>query len=193
MKKVILSLAILVATSFASFAAIDNKTENTTSVCKSKTECLVNGTCPDNSSCTAKKEKTPKCCKAFEGIDLSAEQKAKLAELRKSCIADREKNKVSKDKKSNLSDEQKKQLKAERKAKHLEARKKYLENVKAILTPEQYNQFLENSYLSSHHKKADMKGKGAKMHRKGDGKRFGRKGDKNKMASKTDRQNKNAA
>lgn len=186
MKKVILSLAILVATSMASFAATDNKTENATNACQSNTECPVNGTCPE------KKEKTAKCCKAFEGIDLTAEQKAKLAELRKNCTADKEKNKESKDKKSNLTDEQKKQLKGERKAKHLEARKKYLESVKAILTPEQYNQFLENSYLSKNHKKSDMKGKGAKMHRKGDGKRMDRKGDNNKMARKADRQNKNA-
>lgn len=186
MKKVILSLAILVATSMASFASTDNKNDNVTSVCKSQTECPVNGVC------TEKKEKTPKCCKAFEGIDLTAEQKAKLAELQKGCTADRDKNKASKDKKDNLTKEQKKQLKAERRAKHLEARKKYLENVKSILTPEQYNKFLENSYLSSHHKKADMKSKGAKMHRKGDGKRFDRKGDNNKMARKGDRQNKNA-
>lgn len=186
MKKVILSLAILVATAMASFAATDNKTENATKACKSTTECPVNGTCPEN------KEKTAKCCKAFEGINLTAEQKAKLAELRKNCTAEREKNKETKGKKCNLSDEQKRQLKAECKAKCLEARKKYLESVKSILTPEQYNQFLENSYLSKNHKKCDMRGKGMKMHRKCDGKRMDCKGDNKKAACKADRQNKNS-
>ena len=181
MKKVILSLAILVATSISAFAATDNKTETGAPACKTQTACSTKGACGD------KKEKGNRADKAFEGLGLTSEQQTKLAELRKSCASGKE-NKEAKDSaKSNLTDEQKKQLKAERRAKHLEARKKYLENVKAILTPEQYDKFLENSYLSKANKKSDGKGNGKKMQRKG---KDGKSGD-NKMARRGDRQNKN--
>lgn len=184
MKKVILSLAVLVATSISAFAATDNKTETGVPACTSQTACK------SKTACCEKKEKCNRAERAFEGIDLTAEQQTKLAELRKNCLAGKPAKvcKEAKDNcKSNLTDEQKKQMKAERRAKQFEARKKYLEGVKSILTPEQYNKFLENSYLSKSAKKVDGKCHGKKMHRKGDN----RRNDSNKMARKGDRQNKN--
>lgn len=194
MKKVILSLAILVATSISAFAATDNNADAKSPACKSQTTCSRNGVCGD------KKDKPCKRDKAFEGINLTAEQKSKLEELRKNreearknkvegkaCCKDSKECKDKKDcPKNNLTAEQKKQMKAELKAKKLEAKKKYLNDVKSILTPEQYNQFLENSYLS----KSDVKGHGKKMHRKGD--KMNRHRDGKRINKNVDRQNKNA-
>lgn len=169
MKKVILSLAVIVAISIPSFASNDNKTEN-------KASCAQTTCCAATTSCTQGKEKVGKADKAFEGLNLTAEQQTKLAELRKNRMAD--KGRVPKEKrdsvKGNLTVEQKKQLMEERQAKRLEARKKYLESVKAILTPEQYDKFLENSYLSKVSER-----KSGKMHvKKANGKRGMKKADR---------------
>lgn len=190
MKKVILSLAILVASSMSMFAATDNKTENKSATCTSQTTCNVNAKCGE------KKDRSAKANKAFEGLNLTAEQQAKLAELRKNCTANKENCTANKencdakkgcDSKSNLTDEQKKQLKAESKAKHLEARKKYLEDVKTILTPEQYTKFLENNYLSASKKNGNRKMQGMKMAQK----KHGKKGAGKNIAGKGERNNKN--
>lgn len=189
MKKVILSLAILVASSMSMFAATDNKTENKSATCTSQTTCNVNAKCGEKGE---KKDRSAKANKAFEGLNLTAEQQAKLAELRKNCTANKENCDAKKgcDSKSNLTDEQKKQLKAESKAKHLEARKKYLEDVKTILTPEQYTKFLENNYLSASKKNGNRKMQGMKMAqkkhgKKGAGKNIARKGERNNKNGKT--------
>lgn len=186
MKKVIFSLAILAATTFGAFAANDN---NTSGSCNANQECQAKAgkECRDKGSkqCTAKE----KAFNPFEGINLTEEQKTKLADLRKNCTAGKKDGKPGeKDgKKPELSREEKHKLAAERKAKHAEARKKYLADVKNILTPEQYTQFLENSYLAKGDRKKNMgRGKGP-GHRKGDGSFKGKcGGQKKEMSAKRD-------
>lgn len=161
MKKVILGLAILMATSISPISAKDNSTQNKTC---SNTECAQKGP-----QCGQRN----KSCKAFEGIELTAEQKTKIAELRKNCKENEVKNCEKKDKGDfkNMTEEQKKQFKAEMKAKRLEGKKKYLENLKSILTPAQYNKFLENHFLFGHKdskmKKAGKGGHDRKMAKEG--------------------------
>lgn len=80
--------------------------------------------------------------KAFEGIDLTAEQQKKLSDLRANRMGCAQNDKASG--KTQLTDEQRAAKRAEMQTKREEAKKKYLEDVKGILTPEQYAKFLEN-------------------------------------------------
>lgn len=184
MKRMILSLAILIAATASVFASGDNT--------------KVNDSCKNSKECTLSKKgngemrKNRKECSALEGLNLTQEQKTKLADLRKECMPSKKKgcdgkacndcaackdckdgksckeckdckagNGVCKNiKRDNLSREEKMKLKEERRARIVETRKKYLEGVKNILTPEQYDKFLENSYLSkaSNHKNFKSKG-----------------------------------
>lgn len=194
MKKVILSLAILAATSFGAFAANDNNSAN---ACKPSTECSDANACGQmkdgkanhggkkSEGCTANKKQA---VNPFEGLNLTDEQKTKLADLRKNCTAGKDKDAKMKDanaQKPELTKEERHKLAAERKAKKLEARKKYLADVKSILTPEQYTQFLENNYLAKDgHKMGSKKGKGGK-HFKG----HNPEGKKNMTAGKGNRKN----
>lgn len=63
---------------------------------------------------------------------------------------------------------------AEKAASAKNMRAEYLKNVKAILTPEQYVQFLENNYVNApqHHKKGKF-GKDGRKHKRHDNKNFG--------------------
>lgn len=200
MKRMILSLAILIAATASVFASGDNT--------------KVNDSCKNSKECTLSKKgngemrKNRKECSALEGLNLTQEQKTKLADLRKECMPSKKKgcdgkacndcaackdckdgksckeckdckagNGVCKNiKRDNLSREEKMKLKEERRARIVETRKKYLEGVKNILTPEQYNKFLENSYLSkaSNHKNFKSKGH-AKRYGKIHDKKRGRK------------------
>lgn len=186
MKKLVLSLAILVGSSFTILASNDNKTncENNSKAC---TECVNK----DGKSC--KKERGIKNIRAFEGLNLTTEQQTKLEALqnnfakeRKASKQAKEANKKDKDSKKNLTYEQKKQMKEEKRAKRLEAKKQYLAGIKSILTPEQYNKFLENNYLSKGEGKSS-KGKGYKMQGKRGDKKMGKRshGDK-KLNGKRD-------
>ncbi|MBD5173133.1 MAG: hypothetical protein HDT08_00660 [Bacteroidales bacterium] len=78
-----------------------------------------------------------KCDKAkqgpclFENLNLTDGQKAKIKDLKESQMKARE--------------DRKKEARAQRD----NARKDYLANLKTILTPEQYVQFLENNYMAA--------------------------------------------
>ena len=215
MKRMILSLAILIAATASVFASGDNTKVNDS--CKNRKECTL------SKKGNGEMRKNRKECSAFEGLNLTQEQKTKLADLRKECTPSKKKgcdgkacndcaackdckdgksckectackdckdgktckeckdckagNGVCKNmKRDNLSREEKMKLKEERRARIVETRKKYLEGVKNILTPEQYNKFLENSYLSkaSNHKNFKSKGH-AKRYGKIHDKKRGRK------------------
>lgn len=200
MKRMILSLAILIAATASVFASGDNTKVNDS--CKNRKECTL------SKKGNGEMRKNRKECSAFEGLNLTQEQKTKLADLRKECMPSKKKgcdgkacndcaackdckdgksckeckdckagNGVCKNmKRDNLSREEKMKLKEERRARIVETRKKYLEGVKNILTPEQYNKFLENSYLSkaSNHKNFKSKGH-AKRYGKTHDKKRGRK------------------
>ncbi len=168
MKKLILSLAIITAASFSAFAA--GQTDQNAKC--AKTECAKSGKCEKKESkCDADKKcdsDKKKCCKkgapgkqkghkkghgmkdgrggvqmrAFEGIELTAEQKQKLSDLRPQRM-ERPQNDKAKGK-TELTQEQRAAKRAEMQSKREEAMKKYNEEVKNILTPEQYAKFLEN-------------------------------------------------
>lgn len=115
--------------------------------------------CKNSKSCKAEcKGKRTGCKKNFEGkkrngacvfsnLNLTDDQKKKLAELRKNTFGDRKENKV-KDKKE-LTSEQRKQIKSELKAK----KSAFEAGVKNILTPEQYAKYTENKNAMKSHDK----------------------------------------
>lgn len=169
-----------------------------------------NCTCPqecrqicDNKQLCDKKGKCP-FEKEFAGLNLNDEQKAKIQKLfadrkaeRAKAFAERKaegKNKKEmkiegrKENRHNLDDQKRKEMRANLKAQRLEDQKKFLGEIKSILTPEQYTQFLENNFYA----KADG-GKGKPGFRKGGckgpkgdfkGHKGNRKGNKGHKANK---------
>lgn len=93
-------------------------------------------------------------CNPFEGLNLTGQQQAQLKELREQHAA-KNKEKCEKARKD----------KAEARECRKECKKNYLAQVKAILTPEQYVTFLENTYINTNNR-----GKAAMKNRKHDGK-----------------------
>lgn len=164
MKKVILSLAVLAVTSFSIMAA--NENNNAKNNEKARTECCKqkSGECKGKKD--GKSDREDKFMKAFEGLNLTDAQKSKLEELRKECQAKRDavkKDGEKKDKKENLTQEQKQQLKAEKMAKRQQEKQEMLNNIKSILTPEQYTKFLENNVKFSAKHDKGMKKMGKNM------------------------------
>ncbi|MBD5358220.1 MAG: hypothetical protein HDR88_14715 [Bacteroides sp.] len=169
MKKVILSFALLTASALPLLAQTDNSTAT--------------------NSQDAKKEQLAKMAKsvhrmanagpdkAFEGIELTDEQKTKLnaisfanhssADVKKGKDLKKEKDGEKQEK---MTPEQMRQLREERVAKQQEDRKTYLMQIKEILTPDQYIIFLENSYtLQDNGGRTPMMNKGGMgMNKKGD-------------------------
>lgn len=176
MKKILLSVAVL-STSMVAFAQSNSQS---TTKGTDKTEQTA---CSRDRKDNCKQRDGKKNffgSKAFDGIDLSAEQKTKLEALREANRSDRQamKKDESQNDRKNLTDEQRRQMRAERQAKRDAARKSYLEGVKQILTPEQYVQFLENNYMMQQDHGPMMKKDGKKM----DQRKEGRRGDKNGKA-----------
>lgn len=200
MKKVILGFAILAATSLSAMAANDN---NTTNKEKARTECSKqkSSDCKGKTvDCKGKKDgkcdRSEKCMKAFEGLNLTDAQKAKIEELQKECKAKRDANMKkggeNKDKKENLTPEQKQQRKAEMMARRKQEKQDFLNNVKSILTPEQYTKFLENNFkMAGNHEKGMRKGgknmKGQKVMQA----QKGKKGQRDDQKGQRNRQNGN--
>lgn len=178
MKKIILSLAIAIATSFGMMAMSQNP-ESTTRTELSAGKKAVgkhkHGKKDDSHGDKKDKKKGDKkdgkkamkgqkrpevrpINNPFQGIELTEQQKSQLSALQTSLKPQR----ISEEDKAKLSDEQKKALKEEQKVKRQNFKKDYLAGLKTILTPEQYVQFLENNYLQNNNKdlkKASKKGK----------------------------------
>lgn len=149
MKKKIFVIAILSVLT-ASTSLFAQKTES--KECKELN-------CERGDSCCMKIKYNP-----FSDLNLTAEQQTKLDNLRQEMKKDRkdavEKMKADKDK----------NRKAKKEAME-NGRKAYLAKVKEILTPEQYVQFLENSFLNAN--KAGMKNQKMKAHGPRDAKKGG--------------------
>lgn len=165
---------------------------------KTKTECK-KGECK-NGECKKGEKRTAKSfveSKAFEGINLTDAQKSKLEELSKANRAQRDEKSVQKpdkEDKKNLSKEDLQKMQSDIKAKRAENKNKFLNDVKSVLTPEQYTKFLENSYKMA----GNQKGKGIRQggkHMKGQmhaqkGKK-GMRGSENRQMGSTKKFNKN--
>lgn len=150
MKTKALALATLIfaASSSVCFAANDKKADS---------KCT-------NTECTHQKKCDKDCKKAinpFEGLNLTADQQAKLEALKQNCPAKAERQKADKQSKN---DEQKANMKAQR----AQGKRDFLAQVKGILTPEQYVQFLENSFVNAQNRHGNMDRNKGKMDGKKD-------------------------
>lgn len=139
MKKTFLSVMIAAVSMFTFTAmAQDNKCDN--NQCKKEA-------CGKQCGHEMKKD----CPNPFEGLNLTQEQKDKLGALQAPCKKDK-------------ADKQKQRQQRDSLARA--ARAQHLADIKAILTPEQYVQFLENLALQAPQK--DMKqGRGPRHDRRG--------------------------
>ena len=120
---------VSIAAAIVAFVAINASAQNTTS-----TSCTPQAKCQTTGNC--KKSKS-ECTSPFAGLNLNDTQKQAIKDLKKpSCKGDTE---TGKDRKT--------------------ARSEYLAKIKTILTPEQYQQFLENNFVkgASKHNKHGMK------------------------------------
>lgn len=168
MKKTILA-ATLIFLSISGFNAAAQNSKATDS--KAKTECPANCDCDRNKARKDKahkdrKDKGDKALRAFRGIDLNADQKAKIEALNAENKARRQAAKAANadKKKGELTDAQRQQMKADKK----KAKDAYVASVKSILTPDQFAQFEKNMQ----HSKAKSHDKRDKAHgKKGDNRR----------------------
>lgn len=101
-------------------------------------------TCTNGQQCTqAVKPRTPRpCINAFEGLNLTADQQAKIDALKTECQTRRDQAKAEQ-----KADRQKER--ADRAANFKANRTEMLAKIKDILTPEQYVQFLENNFVNA--------------------------------------------
>lgn len=150
MKTKVLSIAVLLASVFT--ASSMAQTPDTKQQCQTPKEC------------TATKCKPTECtkseCSPFAGLNLTDKQKAELQALKPS----KEQLKAKKDEAKAKKDAYRKQMRDEK----IQMRKDYLAKVKNILTPEQYVQFLENSYVNQAFNKAGKNDKRGGKDFKGD-------------------------
>lgn len=147
MKKSILSLAIVIASSVAFSAVAQNQDQ----------------AAPQNKEAKkADKQNHAKAPNIFEGLNLTEKQKAQLKELapQKPTKEQREQMKAKKMEASKEKKTQKMEAAKKKIAERLQSRREYLAKIKSILTPEQYIQFLENNYVNGSKlqaKKSDRK------------------------------------
>ncbi len=144
MKKTILALAVM-AVSIVSVPAFAQKkgnakgvqcTEQCTDNAKCNEQCKP-GDCNDKcepATCGKKKCNGPRTMCVFEGLNLTDAQKQQLKDVKKP---------------GKRMAEQDAQQRADRAKQMRAAKAAYLQDVKAILTPDQYVEFLENSNLSA--------------------------------------------
>lgn len=116
--------------------------------------------CTNNQAKCQKAEKCGKekgkCVNPFDGLNLTDAQKQSLKDIKKpSCKKDSGCTKANKE----CTKADKKEMKAERAQRMKTARKEYLSQIQQILTPEQYQQFLENNFVNGapRHNKHAMK------------------------------------
>jgi len=148
MRKILLSIAIL-ASSIAAFANPTNSKSNDAAM-RTEMSCTVKDKKSDGKK-LGRKYKREICM--FKGLELTAEQKAKLSALREKNKSEfkNKKDRMRKSDMQKLTAEQKQQLKSQRLAGRKAKRQAYLAGIKEILTPAQYVQFLENNFTSAGH------------------------------------------
>lgn len=183
MKKGILSIAVVAASLF-SFNAFAQDKSATPDCCNTPAQCVNAQACPGNpQACPGNPQACPvqrPCADPFAGINLTQEQQTKLTALREKCKTNRA-----------AADKARKDRFQQRDSMVRATKKQRLEEVKAILTPEQYVVFLENMVVANPghdrgpapHKMHAMK----KGDKKLDMKRADRKGDKKQDVKRADK------
>lgn len=171
MKKILLAVFVLAATTCSAFAQTPANANNT--------QRTPTATCE-------RKGPMPECCNPFEGLNITADQQAKLDALKAECKARFEKSKADRQKEKANKKADKMKAKAEARAKMKAEREQMLAKIKGILTPEQYVQFLENNFVNGASKgpRMDKDFKGPRGDRKGDAKAPKRDGNKMKRDNK---------
>ncbi|MCM1051793.1 MAG: Spy/CpxP family protein refolding chaperone [Paenibacillus sp.] len=152
MKKKLFSIALAFAC-LAGPVAVSAQTPASTPQNKEQKACCKDG----------KQQKRPN---PFDGLNLSEKQQSELKALAESRRAEMKKNDA--DRKARKAEDKAKKQQA--KADKMQARKDYLAKIKGILTPEQYVQFLENSFLNDRGGMVMGHGKKGKMHHSKPGK-----------------------
>lgn len=155
MKKKIFGIAAAIMALVAINASAQTSDTNTANNC-------TNGQakCKKAEKCDNQKGK---CVNPFDGLNLTDAQKQSLKDIKKpSCKKDSSCTKANKEcTKANkeCTKADKKEMKAERAQRMKTARKEYLSQIQQILTPEQYQQFLENNFVNGapRHNKHAMK------------------------------------
>lgn len=148
MKKGILSIAVVAASLF-SFNAFAQDKSATPDCCNTPAQCVNAQACPGNpQACPANPQACPgnpqacpvqrPCADPFAGINLTQEQQTKLTALREKCKTNRA-----------AADKARKDRFQQRDSMVRANKKQRLEEVKAILTPEQYVVFLENMVVAN--------------------------------------------
>ena len=148
MKKGILSIAVVAASLF-SFNAFAQDKSATPDCCNTPAQCVNAQACPGNpqacpgnpQACPGNPQACPvqrPCADPFAGIDLTQEQQTKLTALREKCRTNRA-----------AADKARKDRFQQRDSMVRANKKQRLEEVKAILTPEQYVVFLENMVVAN--------------------------------------------
>lgn len=134
MKKGILSIAVVAASLF-SFNAFAQDKSVVTACPNTPAQCVNAQACPANpQACPVKRP----CADPFAGINLTQEQQTKLTALREKCKINRA-----------AADKARKDRFQQRDSIMRVNKKQRLEEVKAILTPEQYVIFLENMVVAN--------------------------------------------
>ena len=173
MKKTILGISFLMMAAFAGTAVAQNAPQtDSQNACKTE-KCDKKADCKKDdckkSDCKSKKcdKREVKACKGdsckqsrmavlFEGLNLTDQQKAQVADLQKAMMESRSQmaEKMKAEAKAQKCDsscnkkELKREMMAERKNGIKELRTKYLADLKNILTPSQYEQFLTNYFVN---------------------------------------------
>ncbi len=125
MKKLMIAMAAVAMTASMAFAQTDKK-------CCDKKDCTKTEQCAkDGKKCDKPCDKQRAC--EFEGLNLTDAQKEQIK-----AIKAEQKSKFQADRQA------KQAQKAEKKEARQNARKEYLAKLKAVLTPDQYVQYLEN-------------------------------------------------
>lgn len=133
MKKTIIGISLLVSGLFAGQAIAQTPVAVGTSCNQTSGQCSPADCQNPAGECAA-----PQAVCPFDGLNLTAEQQAKLKEI--APCGNKDGKKADK--------EAREQALKDRREAAQNSRREYLAKVKTILTPEQYTRFLENSYLN---------------------------------------------
>ncbi|MDE6276740.1 MAG: hypothetical protein K2M06_01380 [Muribaculaceae bacterium] len=144
MNKKIFAIAMMALVTIggsSAFAARQDKKQECSAADCAKKECIADSAKCDKQKCHKKGPKT-ELYNPFEGLNLSADQQAKLDKVREDIRKEQQAARQQAQ-----ADRQK--ARSEAKTKADQGRRDYLAKVKEILSPEQYVQFLENEYVNA--------------------------------------------